>query len=131
MKRSAILFILTHGYTLFLCVNLYFFSNTRTFQILSYSVPILFFAGIPFLWLKTSHIKLAKIDKVYIRYFIFNIIFLYCFYNICIFSSPKWIYDRNWQVALFLLATMIFYVICYWNVIINFVLNIINYHDRK
>lgn len=117
MKRQTAILLITHGYPLFMSINLYFFSDTRLFQVLSNIAPFIFFISMFLIWYNTSHIRLTKSEKFYLGYLIFNLIFVYCFYCLCIFSSPKWIYDRNWQVSLFILVTLIFYIF--------------NYRDRK
>lgn len=117
MKRQRSIFILTHGYPLFLATHLYFGDWCRRCQVLFNIVPMIVFGGLFLIWRETSHIRLNKSELFYLKYFIFNLMFIYCFYCICVFSTAKWLYDHNWQVALFIIITLIFYIF--------------NYRDRK
>lgn len=117
MKRQRTMLILTHGYPLFLAMHLYFGDWCRKCQVIFNIVPMIVFGGLFLIWRNTSHVKLNNTEKFYLGYFIFNIVFIYCFYCICIFSSPKWIYDRNYQVGAFIFVTLLFYIF--------------NYRDRK
>lgn len=107
--RQRFIFILTHGYVLFIVIHLYFGDWCRRCQILFNVIPIIVFGGLILVWLRTSKIELNYIEKKFLKYFIWNLVFIYLYYCICIFSVPKWIYDKNYQISLFLLLTLTFY----------------------
>lgn len=109
MSRKGIIFCLTHGYPAFLAGHLYFGDWCRLCQVMFNIVPLIIFGGLFYLWLTTSHIRLSWYEKFCIKYLIGNLAFITCYYELCIFSKAHWIYDRNWQVALFLIITLIFY----------------------
>lgn len=77
------------------------------------AIPLTIFVFLFLIWEQTSHIRLNKSELFYIKYFTCNILFVICFYCLCIFSSVKWVYDTNWQVALFILVTLLFYIFSY------------------
>jgi len=117
MDRKWQILILTHGYPLFLAGHLYFGDWCRRCQVIFNIVPIIVFGGLVLIWRETSETKLSKIEKFYLKYFIWNLIFIYCYYCICIFALPLWVYKHNYQVAMFLTVTLLFYIT--------------NYRDRK
>lgn len=70
------------------------------------------FGGL-FYILANATYKLDSFEKFCLKYLVANLIFISAYYEICIFQSRGWIYDRNWQVAAFLLITLIFYIFNY------------------
>ena len=112
MSRRAQIFILTHGYPVFIASHLYFGDWCRRCQVIFNIVPIIVFGGL-FHILGNATYKLYSFEKFCIKYLVCNLIFICCYYEICLFSSAKWIYDKNWQVAAFLLITLIFYIFNY------------------
>lgn len=112
MSRRAQILLLTHFYPLFIAGHLYFGDWCRRCQVIFNIVPIFVFGNLFYIWSKSVH-KLDKFEIFCIRYLICNLIFICCYYEICIFSTAKLIYDRNVQVAAFLLITLIFYTFNY------------------
>jgi hypothetical protein len=115
MSRRGTILLLTHGYPLFIAGHLYFGDWCRRCQVLFNIVPIIVFGGLFYTWLSSSNVKLEKVEQLFLRYFICNLVFIYCYYVLCLFSKTKWIYDHNWQVCFFLLVTLIFYGLNYAN----------------
>lgn len=113
MTRKRIIFAITHFYPLFIAGHLYFGDWCRKCQVMFNIVPILVFGGLILTWKETSQIRLCKAEKFYLKYFLWNLTFIYAYYCICIFSLPKWVYDKNWQVSAFILVTFIFYITNY------------------
>lgn len=74
-------------------------------------VPMLVFGGLFYTWKETSHIRLLKSEQFYLSYFLLNLLLIYSYYCLCIFSLPHWAYNRNWQVSVFMCVTLIFYVL--------------------
>lgn len=108
-KRSGAIFILTHFYPVFIAGHLYFGDWCRRCQVMFNAAPIIVFGGLILVWKETSHLSLNKIEKFNLFYFISNLVFIYCYYMICIFADSKWVYDKNWQVAAFILITLLLY----------------------
>jgi len=112
MSRQAKILFLTHFYPLFLAGHLYFGDWCRMCQVVFNVVPIVVFGSLFYIWSESVQ-KLSKFEQFCIRYLIGNIIFISGYYELCIFVSEKsapWVYDRNWQVAAFLLITLILYI---------------------
>lgn len=109
MIRQRLIFILTHGYPLFIAVHLYFGDWCRTCQVMFNIAPLIAFGGLFYIWLQTSNVRLTIAERFYIKYFICNLLFIYSYYCLCIFSMPKWVYSHDWQVCVFVLITLIFY----------------------
>lgn len=112
MRRWQI-FTLTHFYPLFIAGHLYFGDWCRWCQLMFNIVPIVVFGGLILIWKETSQIRLSKTEKFYLKYFLWNLSFIYCYYCICVFSPTEWIYNKNWQVSAFVLITLIFYTFNY------------------
>jgi hypothetical protein len=110
MSRKGIIFCLTHGYPLFLALHLYFGDWCRFCQVLFNIIPLIVFGYLLYIWVNTSNRKLGIYERFCIRYLIGNLAFVTCYYELCIFSKSEWIYDKNWQLALFLIVTLIFYI---------------------
>lgn len=113
MRRKWVIFILTHGYTLFIVGHLYLGDWCRRCQVIFNTVPIIVFGGLIYIWNETGNVRLEKIERIYLKYLLFNLTFIYCYYSICVFSMPKWVYDKNLQVAAFILITFTFYIFNY------------------
>lgn len=109
MSRKGIIFCLTHGYPVFLAAHLYFGDWCRFCQVLFNIVPLIVFGGLFSIWIRYPQ-KLDSYEKFCMRYLIGNLAFVTCYYELCIFSKAEWVYDRNWQVALFLIITVTFYI---------------------
>lgn len=108
MSRKGAIFLLTHGYPVFLALHLYFGDWCRRCQVLFNVVPLIVFGGLFYIW-SAYRQPLDNYEKFCIKYLIGNLAFITCYYELCIFSHEKWIYNKNWQVALFLLITVTFY----------------------
>lgn len=113
MFRQRAIFTLTHFYPLFLALHLYFGDHCRRCQVMYNVMPLVVFGGLFIIWRETSHIKLNKYEKFCIGYFITNLIFIHCFYCLCVLSHAEWIYNANWQVALFISVPVLFYIFNY------------------
>lgn len=109
MSRKGTIFLLTHGYPVFIAAHLYFGDWCRKCQVMFNIVPIIVFGGLIFTWVNSSHIKLQNNEKLSLRFFLWNLVFIYIYYCLCIFSLPLWVYDKNCQVTAFILITLIFY----------------------
>jgi hypothetical protein len=109
MSRRGTIFLLTHGYPLFIAGHLYFGDWCRKCQVLFNVIPIIVFGGLILTWLKTSNARLLPIEQLHLKFFLWNLTFIYAYYCLCVFSLPLWIYDKNWQVSAFILITLIFY----------------------
>lgn len=72
-------------------------------------VPLLVFGGLFGIWVNTSQNKLLANEQFYLRYLLWNLFFIYSYYSICVFSLPAWVYNKNWQVAAFVMVTLLFY----------------------
>lgn len=111
--RERLIFGLTHFYPVFIAAHLYFGDWCRICQVMFNVVPLMVFAGLFYVWKETSHLRLTKRERFCIKFLIWNMIFIYSYYTICVFSVPKWVWDKNWQVAAFITITLFFYTFNY------------------
>ena len=113
MTRKGAILLLTHFYPLFVSGHLVFGDWCKKCQLMFNIVPIFVFGGLFAIWHETSHIKLDKTERMYIRYFLINLVFIYCYYCLCIISMPTWVYSKNTMVSGVLLITLSFYIFNY------------------
>lgn len=106
--RSKFIFILTHFYPVFIALHLYFGDNTRASRILLAIVPLFIFGAV-FMLLISGPVKISKREKFNVRYLVSNMVFIGCYYTLCLFSLPAWAYARNYQAEAFILITLTFY----------------------
>ena len=109
MRRARVIFILTHGYALFIALHLYFGDWCKLCQLIFNIVPIIVFGGLLLIWSNSGRNSLTKFEQYCIRYLVINILFISLYYCLCVFSSTAWIYNRNIQAGAFVLITLIFY----------------------
>lgn len=106
--RKWTIFGLTHFYPLFIAAHLYLGDWCRKCQVMFNVVPLLVFGGLFYIVANTG--RLAIFERSCIEYLIFNLVFIQLYYCICVFSLPLWVYDKNYQVAVFVIITLIFYI---------------------
>lgn len=112
MSRATAVLILTHGYPLFIALHWVFADDCRMCQVMVAVAPLLFF-GTLFMILKNSRTKLNLKERFNIGYLVYMMLSIAGYYCICIFKTPTWVYDTNFQAALFLGLTIIFYSLFY------------------
>ena len=112
-NRGNKIFLLTHGYPIFIILHLYFGDWCRRCQVMYAVAPILCFGGLLYIWLKTSREWLQWSEKFNVAYLIYIMTALAGYYILCIYSLPKWVYDHNVQMAAFIFLTAVFYLLFY------------------
>lgn len=114
MRKSVIGF-LCHFYPAFVTAHLIWGNWSRISQVIFNVVPIAVFSSLFTIWKNTSHIRLDKHEQRFLGYLTLMLTLIYCYYIICLFADRGWIANHNAQFAIFISATLVFYLYAYSN----------------
>ena len=116
MSRQAQLLFLTHLYPVFACLHLQFGGGSVLSTAMFFIIPGFSICAILYIWIKSSHRKLADGEKRSIWFFVYFFLVLHCYYAICVLASMNntgrgWILEHNSFLFYFLCFILIFYTL--------------------
>ena len=118
MSRQAKILLLTHSYPIWVILHLQFGGTSSISTALFFIVPGFMVCSILYIWNKTSHIKLLRIESNSILFFINFYLVLSCYYGICsLVANNKqggdWVRTHNNYICYFIIFTLTFYIVSY------------------
>ncbi len=116
MSRQAKLAILCHLYPLFASAHLQYGQDNLVSTALFFIIPGFSICAILYIWIKSSHRKLADNEKRSILFFIYFFLVLHSYYVICVLAAKidggtQWVSDHNSYLFYFLCFILIFYTL--------------------
>ncbi len=117
MKRVVKIGVLCNAYPLFVALHLLFADWSRLSQALYTIMPLFIFISLFMIWKKDSQIQLVPLEKTFVSYLIFMMLVICFYYTLCIFSKSGWVANHNYQMAAFIVSTLGFYIVNYYNAI--------------
>lgn len=114
MKRKGAIFLITHGYPLWIVIHMVFGRWSRINQIVFNIVPLITFGSLFVLWENTSHLRLDSCEKRCLSYLVLMLFVITLYYCICIDKDAWWCRSHNLQFSAFVLVTLGFYIYSYY-----------------